>query len=381
MSDGPPEGYFNVHKNVELREQHGRDKFVSPTDPLASIHKMVVSFEHQTSGQSVFFKAFIASLNETYSCDWAEETIYGRNDPTRLFKSTSRKISMGLKVPAETFGEAYDNLGRVSRLEQFLYPNYTAVGSGHTVSQGPYIRMKVMNLIARAGSETKGDRSGVASSTGYSSYMSSADPKEGLLGAITSLTVDHNLETLEVTTFAKDKNTVLPGMIKLNVDFSVIHEKMLGWNQDGDKFSFHDGVFPYGVTLMSDDDAEKALKALRKEVTEAQKAGTDEEVALSKTEQQRMDATARYSKSMPGSVNRLKSDLKYMAKLNEKLKAAGVAPGDLENAPWSGALTAEELADYAYLRSAVGGVIGADAYAVEGPLEAAATLLEDFYES
>tara|TARA_R110000824_G_scaffold86696_4_gene214329 strand:- start:793 stop:1953 length:1161 start_codon:yes stop_codon:yes gene_type:complete len=386
MSDGPTPGYFNVHKNVEPRERHGREIFVSPTDPLASIHKIVISFQHETSQQSVFFKAFISTLNETYSCDWAEETIYGRNDPSRLWKNTTRKITLGLKIPAETFGEAYDNLGRVSRLEQFLYPTYTTVGLGHTIAQGPYVRMKVMNLIAKAGSQAKGNstRAGgiaKASNTSYNSYISTADPKEGLLGAITNLTVNHNLETLEVSTFGKDKNTVLPGLIELSVDFSVIHEKMLGWNQADNKFSFHDGVFPYGVTLMSDDDAATALGTLKNDIAANQNSGTDEEVKLTQTEQQKADAIARYSKSMPASVRhgRLKRDLEYMAKLEKKVSERNQFNESMghNTQTFGTVLHGEELANYLYLKSAIGGVsANYDAYSPGD----AANLLQGFVE-
>ena len=119
-SEGPKTGYFNVHKYNDSREQHGRTKFVSPSDAIANNHAMVVSFQHEPSGQSVFFKAFISSLNESFSSDWIEEVVYGRTDPIQLFKNTTRRISLGLKIPAETFGEAYDNLGRVAQLTQFL---------------------------------------------------------------------------------------------------------------------------------------------------------------------------------------------------------------------------------------------------------------------
>jgi len=346
-AENTPPGYFNVHKYKDSREAEARIRYVSPTDSIASTqgHQMVVSFRHEPSGESVFFKAFITSMTETYSCDWTEEAIYGRNDPTQIFRQTTRRISLGLKVPAETFGEAYDNLGRVGRLEQFLYPNYTPVGLGHTISQGPMVRMKVMNLIAKAGTQTAADAvsttqgggaGSVASDASYGKYKSGPDAAKGLLGAITNLNVNHNLETLEVNIFTKDKNTVLPGLIEINVDFVAVHEKRLGW--DKDKFS--DGVFPYGVTLMSESDENAAAKEVREEIAASVKPAP----GPAQPDQSRLDAAARYASTMPGRVQQLARDLKYLEKMAQKM-AKGKE------------LTPKQAANYAYLQSAVGGVI------------------------
>ena len=376
----PPSGYFNVHKYKEPREADGRKVFVSPSDPGASTdgHQMVVSFKHEQSGKNVFFKAFISAMNETYSCDWTEETIFGRTDPSRLFRQTTRRVSLGLKLPAESYGEAYDNLGRVSMLEQFLYPNYTPVGNAQTIAQGPYIRMKVMNLIAKAGSQAAGDASAggsggataKASAASYGRYKSSPDATEGLLGVITGLTVNHNLETADVTTFVKDSNTVLPGLIELTVDFTVIHEKRLGWNKN----DFNDGVFPYGVTLMTD----AAAEAASKERIDAIAADMRPSPAADDPSQASLDAQARYGKAMPGATARLASDLKYLAKIKAKI-AAGET------------LSSKDVANYVYINSAVKGVVGAPGagvmafhYAELGlgaamdPTDAATRLLEDY---
>ena len=350
MSENTPPGYFNVHKYRDRREAEARTRYVSPTDSIAQGHQMVVSFRHEPSGESVFFKAFITSMTETYNCDWTEEAIYGRNDPTQIFKQTTRRISLGLKVPAETFGEAYDNLGRVGRLEQFLYPNYTPVGLGHTISQGPMVRMKVMNLIAKAGTQTAADatdaaaggtNSNAASATSYGKYKSGPDSAKGLLGAITSLNVNHNLDVLEVNIFTKEKNTVLSGLIEINVDFVVVHEKRLGW--DKDKFS--DGVFPYGVTLMSEADEKAAAKQVKEEIAASVKPAPDAPGEI-RPDQARLDAAARYANAMPGRVQQLTRDLKYLEKMRQKM-AEGKA------------LTAKEAANYAYLSSAISGVVSA----------------------
>ena len=352
-SEGPKTGYFNVHKYNDSREQHGRTKFVSPSDAIANNHAMVVSFQHEPSGQSVFFKAFISSLNESFSSDWIEEVVYGRTDPIQLFKNTTRRISLGLKIPAETFGEAYDNLGRVAQLTQFLYPVYSKAGGdadsdiGWVPSQGPLIRLKVMNLIAKPREED--DRP-----TNYESYKSSADPALGLLGAISSLSISHNLETPDVTTFAKDSNTVLPGLIELSMEFVAIHEvdnkerPFLGWSDDAAP-KFNDETFPYGVTLMSDDNATIAMIQHKQEQAIAQQHDAS---AIPPNEQARLDAAKRYSAGtgfLGGNpAKTLEKDLAWLAKHTGKLGVMNTG------------LTAAQQQNYEYLKSATSYLVDID---------------------
>ena len=113
--------------------------YVDGSDALAN-QGFTIGFEHVPSGKTVYLKAFMTTFNETYSPDWAEETVYGRMDPIYLFKNTTRVITLGLKVPAASTSEAFENLSKTQRLVQFLYPSYSDVNSGTTISQSPLIR-------------------------------------------------------------------------------------------------------------------------------------------------------------------------------------------------------------------------------------------------
>lgn len=245
------DGYFNVHKYTSpgaagATAEGGSTAYVSPSDSMANIDggtAMVVSFFHEPSGQDVFFKAFITTLNESYNSDWTEEQVYGRTDPIQLFKQTTRRITLGLKVPAETAGEAFDNLARVGKLTQFLYPSYKSLnGQTNTLSQGPILRMKVMNLIRKL---TSGNTTAAAED--LASYTSDSDSSMGLMGIITSLSVNHNLETNDIGLLHHGHNTILSTMMEINIDFTVIHEDVLGWDDD----SFSVGSFPYGAVTKS----------------------------------------------------------------------------------------------------------------------------------
>lgn len=240
---------------------------------------MVIEFTHVPTGNVVAFKAFITAFNETYGSDWSSEVVYGRADPIMLFKNTTRKITLAFKIPAMTEGEAYQNLGKVQMLTQFLYPTYKDSGLAQTITQSPLVRLKVMNLLQN----TEGlSNEGTDATDMYLNYQMGGS---GLLGAIGNLTVNHNLEgdhgIVEKGT-AGTFEAALPKLLEINLDFSPIHEHPLGWDAENKFGTYGDAqgeLFPYGVSLSdasdaasSDDQAEEATP------TEAASQGADDEM-------------------------------------------------------------------------------------------------------
>ena len=212
---------------------------------------LVITFTHVPTGNVVTFKAFITAFNETYNSDWAAETVYGRGDPIYLFKNTTRKITLAFKIPAITEGEAYENLGKVQMLAQFLYPTYQNTGPANTITQSPLVRIQMLNLMQDSNGTT---RTGETDKEIYENYSYSA---QGLLGAIGNLTVNHNLDGDHGVITKNDGTSaqaLLPKLIEVNLDFSPIHEHPLGWDHD-QKFGQAEGdsangeFFPYGVKL------------------------------------------------------------------------------------------------------------------------------------
>ena len=100
-----------------------------------------------------------------------------------------------------------------------------------------------MNLIGNKNNVTGGG-AGSSAQTLYSSYKSSDEPSNGLLGVITNMTIMHNIDNGEIGVFEKTNNTILPKMIEIQLSFSPIHEHTLGWLENG---SFAEPSFPYGA--------------------------------------------------------------------------------------------------------------------------------------
>ena len=222
-------------------------KYSDGSDAYANFAETVVSFLHLPSQKSIFFKAFISQFTEQYNSNWVPEHVFGRSDAIQMFKGTTRNISLGIKIPAATAGEAYENLGKVQGLTQFLYPTYAKVDQAQTISQSPLVRLKIMNLIRQAPTAT-----GDIDSGNYNNYSSTSDPTRGLLGVIRNLNVDHHLAD-DTGVVEKQANTVLPKLITINISFDVIHEHPLGWDENNPS-SFSEKHFPYGVNLNDADE-------------------------------------------------------------------------------------------------------------------------------
>jgi len=224
--------------------------YYAATDDYANKKETFISFYHVPSGKSVYFKAFITSFNESFSSDWTSEQVFGRADPIQTFKQNQRNISLNFKVPAAHAGEAYTNLARIQKLIQFLYPAYSDPTQANTLQQSPLVRMKVMNLLRDAPDSVEDATGGSAALyDAYTSGGSGAD--SGLLGVITNLAVNHNLEG-DDGVIEKGQNTVLPKLLDVAVSFTVIHEHSVGWNSETKEFA-DNRLFPYGVQLFDPD--------------------------------------------------------------------------------------------------------------------------------
>ena len=264
--------YFNVNK-------YGRDKgvvddaMVDASDAYANFHQMILSFLHVGSGNSVFFKAFVTELNNSFTCEWQNNRVYGRTDPIQTYGGTARSLSLGFDVPASSVTEAYENLGRVSKLAQMLYPNYTQAteNGAKIISKAPLVRVKLMNLITNereieeyhsatyrdsepairgADIETVVSERKVMSPNSdkspfqlFDEYQTSPNPENGLLCAIKSMSYSSDLQSMQV--FEKAPNTVLPQSIKVTLSLDVIHEETLGF--EGSEFT--SPSFPHKITL------------------------------------------------------------------------------------------------------------------------------------
>ena len=246
--------FFNASK---LGDRHkivfpnGQERYFADASDSYANNGFYISFEHVPSEQEVAFKAFINSFQENYNCDWAEESVYGRPDPIYTYRGTNRRLAISFLIPAATMSEGFENLATVQKLMQFLYPTYTGVQNAQTISQSPLVRMRLMNLFAnRSPGAAESPTPGYLNSPATYNDLLSSDKEsmwqEGLLGAISSVNVNHNLDNPDAGVFEFAPGVIVPKLIEINLDFSVIHEHAVGWDQNK---NFSQPLFPYGVDL------------------------------------------------------------------------------------------------------------------------------------
>ena len=337
-----------MQKLFDVRKyQNENSTLVDGSDALANKKELVISFYHEPSGRSVFFKAFITAFTETYNSNFTPHEAFGRTDPIYQYKNTTRKISLTFEVPAASEGEAYENLGRVSALEQMLYASYAGdPNNALNITQAPLIRLKVMNLLQKQGNRNEqldiDDPFTEPTNSMYALYESTSDSTRGLLGIIDNLSVNHNIagddsvfHKTKVETDPKTKksklvgvpNTILPKNIELSLGFSPIHETTLGWQ--GEKQI--NSLFPYNVVTEQTDQkgngtAANPLVAYKEEVAK-QKA----EEQKRKLRQQNLDnAKSRYVKANGElRMGRLDRDIRKSERNNKKAANRVAGAGEL----------------------------------------------------
>jgi len=258
----------------DIRKYNPEDNtLVDGSDSLANQRDQVISFQNIRNEESVFFKAFITAFSDTYSPNFNSVEVFGRTDPIQQYKGTSRSITLAFKVPAASESEAFENLGRAGKLIQMLYPSYETISNALTLSEAPLVRLKVMNLLSKTKTDlayTLGPSERGVSGVGrdihgrrsyeqfYSDYKSTAAPNQGILGAITSCTVNHGLESEGAFSKIDEAggqptavhNTILPKLIEINVSFTPIHEETIGFEGEANNTP----SFPYGVFLKPGED-------------------------------------------------------------------------------------------------------------------------------
>jgi len=237
MSNDKDTPKFQVYK-YETGSVGSGSPYLDMSDAYANNIGTVLSFEYEPTKKVVYFKAFITALNESFNTSYKTETVFGRVDPIHTFGNIQRNISFTFKIPAASSGEAFENLGNVQQLAQFMYPTYEEGYStqANRISEPPLVRLKVMNIVQRPIGTGATNISATGSFADYQTLGHMPEPfpsTNGLLGTLNSISIDHNLGG-EEGVIEKDQNVVLPKLITVTCDFTAIHEEDLGWEDGGE---------------------------------------------------------------------------------------------------------------------------------------------------
>ncbi len=192
-----------------------------------------IHITHLPTNRTISFKGWVTDFSDQLQSTWNEETAYGRMDPLATFQNTQRSISLGFDVPSADSGEAADNLARINRLMQFLYPVYSSGPERtmqNTLQGGPLLGLRWTNLISNA---QNGEQL-----IGYLSDLTYAPQLEhgaffatGTSTKTTNTTTpEENKEGYQSRDVATSANrTYVPKVVSLNLNFKVLHTHLTGW--------------------------------------------------------------------------------------------------------------------------------------------------------
>lgn len=206
------EDFFNTNENGQVLPQ-GLSVANNETINLHGAG-FTLAFMHVPTGREVEFKAYLDQISDAYTTNWSQESVYGRMDQIATFQNTQRAIAVSWIVPAGSEMEAIHNMKNIQHLMQFMYPLYSDDG---ILLSAPLLRLKFANLIRDA-------------KTG-----------KGLLGYVNGFTVDPDQEAgyFAYSSGPMTNQTELyPKAIRLNCDFTVLHEHELGYRSLADGYVF-----------------------------------------------------------------------------------------------------------------------------------------------
>jgi len=116
-------------------------------------------FKDLRNDKIIQFYATLSEFSETYSPQWVEEQYYGRVDPIKFYKSTTRKVSLNFKVFSYSEVDHKVMWDKLQDLTSLVYPTYTnkrviqmsdksiEVPFSQTFKSQPLIRVKLGDLI------------------------------------------------------------------------------------------------------------------------------------------------------------------------------------------------------------------------------------------
>jgi len=214
-----------------------------------------LGFRHVPTGKETYFMAFVTEYSDQFTSEWNEENVYGRMDPIPTFQRTGRKISVSWEIPADSYSAGYINLVKCQGLIKFLYPVYNSHDNANSISQAPIIRMKFANLIAKSRGPSLRENGllGYLGGITFTPDMDAGffDGTSGGGGAAIQATDNAWMKYVG----ALSDPAIAPKVIKLSCDFTVLHERSLGWSTGKEWIDNHnEAFFPYQIPSGDPDD-------------------------------------------------------------------------------------------------------------------------------
>ena len=230
-------------------------------DDLSLKKGLNLHFYHIPSGRELQFRALLTGFQDIFQSNWNDTYVYGRMDPIKVFQGTNRRVSISWVVLANDLFESVYNMEKMQLMASMLYPVYSGDGAS-TISAPPFFRLKFANLIHNGAADfehTAAEVSeyGLPGTIGGFSFQ--PDLEAGFFNPSTINLTPGQRKTLANTSTgvaslgvrnansdpepAAGNSMLFPKQINLSIDYSVLHDRKLGWTHSG---IAREDNWPYG---------------------------------------------------------------------------------------------------------------------------------------
>lgn len=175
---------------------------------------------------SLYFPAYIKTFSDNYNVSVSGEQVFGRTDPTPIYKGVTRTISVNLEIPCFDADDANENMRKINKFIQNLYPSYNSFKGDLVISSSPLVRVKFANLITN---QLRGSG--------------------GLLGYITNFKYDFSPTDgfyFSSRNGQQNSTNIFFRSYTLSFTFSVLHEDVVGFIDGRDSSNRQ---FPYKTNI------------------------------------------------------------------------------------------------------------------------------------
>tara|TARA_R110001583_G_scaffold146934_2_gene298959 strand:+ start:10315 stop:11133 length:819 start_codon:yes stop_codon:yes gene_type:complete len=243
----------------------------------------------------IVFKAFVTNFSDDYVSNWTKDSVYGRMDPLAVFQNTTREVSLSFDIPAAEGGEALENLQKVERLIQGLYPLYQDYNSVPVISAAPLWKIKMANFLSDSGNASDTAKSG------------------GLLCSLAGFSFEPDLDQ---GYFVLKDGQSFPKNIKASLQATIFHNHTVGFDASSRGFISNMAGFPYGVPAGMADKKADMQKSDDAEVKKFLNDNRQTYQSLGMTDEQASDEARRQAQG--GTLDDYASQLKRIKAEREK---------------------------------------------------------------
>lgn len=174
---GAPQNVFGLHEdkarvfykrlsNDEIESNGARIPYdgdsnvtVKKMEALLEGEYMPFYFQDLRTNEIIGFHAFLTALTDDYNANWETTDSFGRVDPVKIYRNTTRRISIGWYIISTSDEDFNDMWFKINKLVTLVYPQYTKgrtlITERSTITQpfsqlqgaSPLIRLRLGDLF------------------------------------------------------------------------------------------------------------------------------------------------------------------------------------------------------------------------------------------